>query len=519
MAKLITSIATIATIVGIVAALALVFSPEAHQARQINNHYTEQYQRLQLEEQQNWQRQYEPLLQAATATALVSVTAIAVLLLAGVGFALVTALVHAAQSLRPGHRYAMRQLTAQTQVLVSDAQHRHALPIQTLTYSPHFSNRVDQAAALPGDTAHDAQPASVPTFADLLAQGAIGLDAQNRKQPLILGYSEGSPVDGAWLDVYSSALAGMPHSGKTTSQRFLACQLALLKSRFIVCDPHMQAGDDSLAATLAPLQGQYLCEPADEPGAILESIRYADSIGHARITGKDSSRDPVVLWIDELNGLLADATVGPELVRLLKETARQYRKIGVYISAVAHTWSASSTGGNSDLRANFASRMCHRMERSQARLLLPTELAEKVERLQPGQAVLHSMRHSAVLTVPQTTAHDVRTVAGLLTGDQPTVEVPPKTSAPAGPGEVLLYSDCSANEVPTERTSNAAASQPLPADVARVLALFAEGHSTGEIAQQVYGAPKSGGKSTEARRLVESVIRTHYQPHTRAVGE
>jgi hypothetical protein len=397
----------------------------------------------------------------------------------------------------------------QARVLIADAANRHPLPITHYSPSIHYRNH-QQGEILPGDTAHDTHPTAVPTFADLLTQGIIGLDTNNRKQPLILGYSEGRPIDGSWLDVYSSALAGMPHSGKTTSQRYLACQLALLKSKFIVCDPHMQAGDDSLAATLAPLQGQYLCEPADDPGSILKSIRYADSIGNARINGKDDSREPVVLWIDELNGLLADATVGPELVKLLKETARQYRKIGVYISAVAHTWTASSTGGNSDLRANFASRMCHRMERSQAAILLPTELARKVERLQPGQAVLHSMRHSTVLTIPQTTAADVRTVAGLLTSDHPTVEVPTKSSAPTSPVEVPVKSICSANEVPVQSTSHASTSAPLPADVARVLTLFSEGHSTGEIAQRVYDAPRSGGKSSELRKVVEGIIRDHY---------
>jgi hypothetical protein len=279
-----------------------------------------------------------------------------------------------------------------------------------------------------------------------------------------------------------------------------------MDARFVVCDPHMQAGDDSLAATLDPLRGVYLCEPADDPVGILEAIRYVDSIGAARIQGKTDDRTRVVLWVDELNGLLQDATIGPELLRLLKETARQYRKVGVFLSCVAHTWSASSTGGNSDLRANFASRLCHRMERSQARLLLPSDLAVKAESLTPGQAVLHSMRHSTVLQVPKTTSQDVVNVAGLLTADHPTVEVP-------------AQSKCSANEVAHDVPRTAPESTVLPADVARVLALFAEGHTTGEIAQRVYNAPRSGGKSGELRRKVEAVIREYYHPQARAVGE
>jgi hypothetical protein len=47
--------------------------------------------------------------------------------------------------------------------------------------------------------------------------------------------------------------------------------------------------------------------------------------------------------------------------------------------------------------------------------------------------------------------------------------------------------------------------------VARVLTLFADGLTVGEIAQQVYGAAKSGGRSAELRRRVEEIIRQAYR--------
>jgi hypothetical protein len=65
--------------------------------------------------------------------------------------------------------------------------------------------------------------------------------------------------------------------------------------------------------------------------------------------------------------------------------------------------------------------------------------------------------------------------------------------------------------VPPAATSNAAASDTLPPDVARVLTLFADGLTVGEIAQQVYEAPKSGGRSAELRRRVEEIIRQAYR--------
>jgi hypothetical protein len=60
-------------------------------------------------------------------------------------------------------------------------------------------------------------------------------------------------------------------------------------------------------------------------------------------------------------------------------------------------------------------------------------------------------------------------------------------------------------------TSAASTSDALPPDEARVLALFADGLTVNEIAQQVYGATKSGGKSAELRRRVEAIIRQTYQ--------
>src|SRR6185503_16192682 len=66
--------------------------------------------------------------------------------------------------------------------------------------------------------------------------------------------------------------------------------------------------------------------------------------------------------------------------------------------------------------------LCHRMKRSQARLILPTEEAAQVERLGTGRAVLwRTSGATSIITVPNTTAEDVRRVAGLLTDDAATM--------------------------------------------------------------------------------------------------
>ena len=163
-------------------------------------------------------------------------------------------------------------------------------------YAPQFRN--EQRNAVDGSTGLPLLPLEavigVPTFAQLLDQGRIG-----RGQPLLLGVDEaGDEVSGSWLDLYSTIVSGLPGSGKTTSQRFLACQTALQGARFVIVDPHAGAADDSLAATLAPLSSAFLCAPASDDKAILSAAQLVADIGKRRISGKDTSTYPVILWLE-----------------------------------------------------------------------------------------------------------------------------------------------------------------------------------------------------------------------------
>ena len=257
--------------------------------------------------------------------------------------------------------------------------------------------------------------ANTPTFASLLDSGKIG-----RGKPLLLGadLDDGALLEGSWLDLYSTIISGLPGSGKTTAQRYLACQTALAGAKFVVVDPHAGAADDSLAATLGPLKSVYLCEPASDDRAIIEAVKLIDDVGKRRVSGKDKSRQPIILWVDETTALLNRRSIGDQLAALIEEIARQYRKVGVYCSASGQIWTADRSGGSSALRDSFASVWCHRMKRNQARLLLPTDDAQQVERLEVGQAVLwRTSGQSNRIAVPNTTAADVRRVASMLATD------------------------------------------------------------------------------------------------------
>ena len=87
----------------------------------------------------------------------------------------------------------------------------------SIHYAPHqvYQHRSEGGQIV--DVAPPALPSPAPTFATLLAQGTIGPG-----RPLITGYSDGQAITGALADWRSGAVAGLPGSGKTTTQRFIA---------------------------------------------------------------------------------------------------------------------------------------------------------------------------------------------------------------------------------------------------------------------------------------------------------
>jgi hypothetical protein len=365
-----------------------------------------------------------------------------------------------------------------------EAARRPNVPV---TFAPHISSR-SADIALPEPVQALTAAVEVPTFAALLDRGRVG-----KGNPLILGFdeSDNSEISGTWLDLYSTAIGGLPGSGKTTSQRFLACQTALQGAKFAIIDPHAGAASDSLAATLAPLSSAFVCEPASDDKAILEVVRYVADVGQRRISGKDSDTTPLILWADELTALLGRSTVADELAELLERVAQEYRKRFVFVCGSGQIWTAART--TSELRDSFASVLCHRMKRSQARMLLPTEEASQVERLATGHAVLwRTSGATSTIAIPNTTATDVARVAQLLTDNQPTME---RVS-------VRLQSE-------VNQTVASGTAAPQSAETARIVGLFMDGHDAGAIVQQIYGLNSRGGQPY-MRRLseVQAAIRS-----------
>ena len=359
----------------------------------------------------------------------------------------------------------------------------------SLSYAPRYSAPAQlglaDAPLLPSVAA------DVPTFAGLLDAGRIG-----KGNPLVLGFDGAAEISGSWLDLYSTAIAGMSGTGKTTTQRFLACQTALQGARFAVLDPHAGAADDSLAATLAPLSSAFVCEPASDDTAILETVRYIADVGQRRISGKDSDTTPLILWADELTALLGRSTVGDELATLLERIAQEYRKRFVFVCGSGQIWTASRT--TSELRDSFASVVCHRMKRNQARMLLPTDEAQQVERLQTGHAVLwRTSGATQTIAIPNTTAADVARVGAMLSGYQVATNTANSGYHQATvdrPFGFQSSADRKPNGSQTVAKHNQATTALGSPEAARAAQLFMQGLDPAEIVLQLRGIKSSEGR-------------------------
>jgi len=246
--------------------------------------------------------------------------------------------------------------------------------------------------------------------------GNLNAGRISKNNPLLLGFDTetAAPIEGTWKDLYSSAIAGVSGSGKTTTVRFLAAQSALHAVRWVLLDPHADAGDDSLAGTLAPLSSTFLCAPAIQPRAVLESVRLVTEELDRRLAGRSAHRYPLVIAADEFTSLMRGDLAEP-LAALIERIAQEGRKVLVFALVSGQVWTAERTGGSA-LRDSLASCYVHRMKRRQANHLLQLgdELPETLN-LQTGHALLYRTTGELIeVAIPNTTADDVERVASLL---------------------------------------------------------------------------------------------------------
>ena len=383
---------------------------------------------------------------------------------------------------------------------------RPAVPAH-LTYAPHYSARNELAAGMDAPMLAPAL-ASVPTFAQLLDQGAIGPAADGRAQPLLLGYNaeNGTPIEGSWKSLYSAGIGALQGAGKSWLEAFLLSQSALQGARLIICDPHAGHDSESLASRIAPLAPAFLCDVAQSDREILAALKLANDELDQRKAGKGSAY-PIVVAIDEWTSLLR-GELGDVLPVYATNFAEQGRKFGVNALLSAQGWGKDVTG---DVRNRLTSHYILRQRPDEARYqtgLRAAQLPGDIRTLPDATGYLLTVKGDFVkVVIPQMTAADLVTIGARLGGEAPS-NVPsalPSTARPFGFAGRQPEGNRKAN---TEGTEGRPSAAERPAEHARIVALFVAGKTIPEIVKEVFHLDSNGGRAyVERRQLVEDVIR------------
>jgi len=368
----------------------------------------------------------------------------------------------------------------------------------TLTYSPHFSNRQDAQALLPGDVAQAQLQAPVPSFAQLLDTNRIG-----QGNPMLLGFDaeSGAPVEGSWLDLYSCGLGGLSGSGKSWTACYLAAQAALFGTRIVLLDPH--AGNaESLAARLSPLAGRFTCAPAESPREMLAAVELVSEELRRRKAGARGA--PMLFVADEYSALQRGELAEP-LGQLVEALGQEGRKLGLFALVAGQVWTASRAGG-SEVRDSLASAYVHRCRPAQARYLTgmtAAELPRDLLELPAGTCyLLDTSGDFRRVTIPRMASGDMGRVAGLLTSG-----VNVASSLASAPGRVDASLKPDGRQF--EATASLASSPSESAEAARAWALFRDGADIAQIVKALRGidAGKGGGAYQQAARDVQAMMR------------
>ena len=371
----------------------------------------------------------------------------------------------------------------------------------SLSYSPRYSAPAQLGMA---DTPLlPSVAADVPTFAALLDQGRIGKDASGRAQTLLLGYGADGPIEGDWRSLYSSAAGGLQGSGKTWGTAFLLAQSAAAGAKLVICDP--QAGDtESLANRVTSLRTAMLCDIADDDRTIGAALDLAYDVLDRRDHG-DSDRTPLIVAIDEWLSLRR-GTLAERLPELVEAFSTRGRKMNVHCLLMTQRADKAAIG---DFRNTLASSYIYRMRPDEARMLTglrAAQLPADVLSLPPGTAYLLDTRGQLQrVQIPFCTPGDIERV-GVLLGNKPTTGTmkPGFGFRPAtqqkNPSETHMKPGFKTHDTAPARANG------LDPQSARILALFAQGMSIGEIVKAIWGEI-SGPKYNQARSQVETTIR------------
>lgn len=273
----------------------------------------------------------------------------------------------------------------------------------------------------------------VPTGRELLQSGKVTRELAQGSY--LLGFGEqGAPIRISCKKLFSTLIAGVPRTGKTTTVFWVTTQLLLRGGKFFVIDPNMhyesEEGDRGLAAELEDLS-DFMIFPACEGSRqeLLDRMRYmyralCQRKQHGYIV-KDS--DAILAIMDEFNSVAQ--VLSPKTVVVVHEEEelnfaqtlalleREGPKYGLCFMLIGHKWTKDDIGGDNAVRTNATTYLCHKMnDARQAELLLKGK-SQKILELPVGAYLATGpqfQEHATKIYTPMISARDIPVIRGLL---------------------------------------------------------------------------------------------------------
>ncbi len=236
-----------------------------------------------------------------------------------------------------------------------------------------------------------------PTFAQLVAGGFHA-----RTDRMLLGYGVDGPIYGGIDALLSTAIAGRPGQGKSTTLRMVYAQCLQVGAEVMLLDPHgsiagdVQHGPSQLVAST----GAELDDAAAWLTRELERRLVAYRAG-ARVFR------PLLVMADEMPVVALSSKAA---VQALGRVVLEARKVGGYALISGQGLPASNFGGRL-VRDALSSRIIHKTTAAEGlRAGLDKNAAQLLEQLQPGYAVLDGPVQPQIVAIPMTTANDLSSI-------------------------------------------------------------------------------------------------------------
>ncbi len=260
--------------------------------------------------------------------------------------------------------------------------------VQQYGSSPLLDSAV---AALPSTDRLDDTPTRVPTFAELVRTW------RPSRNQMLLGINRlGNPVYCGLDDMLSVGIVGRPKTGKTTVLRFVFAQCVLVGAQVIVWDLHR-----TIVGSLPGANALTRLEEIDQSAerVMLELERRIEQ-------GRYNDR-PIMVLVDEF-ALLAPNS--DSATKALNRIILEGRKVNLFSMVAGQGLPASLFGGSGPRDALSSRYILHTTTRQAMMAGLEKETAPWVIDLKCGSAVVDGPVDAQIVSIPNTTQDDVRSV-------------------------------------------------------------------------------------------------------------